>query len=250
MTTTSHVTFLLKGAYKSPSYIIQSKHKANSPLVYWDEQNQRNRSLRYARNQKSVFMDEQDEFAITEPIIFEDGELRVASTNPILIDFLRKHPRFNQEFYEWDPQKEAKEKYDLEEAILDTKIAVRALNIDKQKSLIRLHTNYTTSHLDKMSPEDIKYTMMKLVENNPFEIMEAIDDPETEIDDVATRAVRDGYVSIRNNGRDIHYNLEGNKKRALVVPFGEDPVSALSAWLKTDEGLELYNKITTDYEQQ
>lgn len=248
--TTTHVTFLLKGAYTSPSYIIQSKHKANAPLLFWDDKKQRNRSLRYARNQASPFMDEQDEFAITEPIIFEDGELRVPSNNPVLIEFLRKHPRFNQEFYEWDPQKETKEKYDLEEAILEAKIAVRSLSIDKQKALIRLYTNHSTAHVDKMSTEEIKYSLMKLAEQYPEDIVDAIDDPETEVDDVATRAVRDGYVSIRNNGRDVHYNLEGNKKRAFVVPFGEDPVSALAAWLKTDDGIELYNKITTDYEQQ
>lgn len=195
-------------------------------------------------------MDEQDEYAITEPIIFEDGELRVPNTNPVLIDFLRKHPRINQDFYEWDPQKETKEKYDLEEAILEAKIAARALSVDKKKSLIRLYTSKNTSQIDKMDISEINYTLMKLAEQYPEEIVDAIDDPETEVDDVATRAVRDGYVSIRNNGRDVHYNLEGNKKRAFVVPFGEDPVSALAAWLKTDDGIELYNKITTDYEQQ
>ena len=246
---TGEVTFLIKGTYKSPSYIIQSKHKASSPLLFWDETNKRNRSLRYAKNQKSPFMDEQDEYAVVDQIVFEDGELRVPETNPVLIEFLRKHPRFNQEFYEWDPAKDNKEKFDLEEAILDAKIIVRNLSVEKKKSLIRLYTEKATSTIDKMDVSEINYTAIKIAEQFPYDVVESIEDPEMEIDDIAIRAVSDGYVSIRNSGRDIHYNLEGNKKRALVVPFGEDPTSALSAWLKTDEGLELYNKILSDIER-
>jgi TRAP-type mannitol/chloroaromatic compound transport system substrate-binding protein len=100
-----------------------------------------------------------------------------------------------------------------------------------------------------MDVSEINYTAIKIAEQFPYDVVESIEDPEMEIDDIAIRAVSDGYVSIRNSGRDIHYNLEGNKKRALVVPFGEDPTSALSAWLKTDEGLELYNKILSDIER-
>ena len=47
------------------------------PLLWFDEEKGENRALRYARNQKSPFEDEQDGNAIVEPVIFEDGFLRV-----------------------------------------------------------------------------------------------------------------------------------------------------------------------------
>ena len=45
--------------------------------MYFDERQELNRALRYARNQKSPFEDEQDGNAIVEPIVFEDGFLSV-----------------------------------------------------------------------------------------------------------------------------------------------------------------------------
>ena len=57
------------------SYILPSSHSRRYPLMYFDNETGENRTLRYARNQKSPFEDEQDGNAILEPIIFEDGFL-------------------------------------------------------------------------------------------------------------------------------------------------------------------------------
>ena len=78
---------------KAPlSCIIPSRHSQRSPLLYFDEDKGYNRALRYARNQKSCFEDEQDGSAIVEPIIFEEGMLRVPKNNPVLQAFLHYHP--------------------------------------------------------------------------------------------------------------------------------------------------------------
>ena len=52
--------FVLKGDKKPLSYMLQSRNKKNSPLLYFDESTSSNRALRYAANQKSIFEDEQD----------------------------------------------------------------------------------------------------------------------------------------------------------------------------------------------
>ena len=63
---------------KAPlSYMLSSRHSTRSPLLYFDEEEGTNRPLRYSRNQKSPFEDEQDGNAILEPIVFEDGMLMV-----------------------------------------------------------------------------------------------------------------------------------------------------------------------------
>jgi len=47
-------------------------------------------------------------------------------------------------------------------------------------------------------------------------------------------------LSFRNKQKDIYFNLPGNKKKMLSVPFGEDPYHVVASYLKTDEGVDVY----------
>ena len=70
---------------KAPlSYSIPSRNTKRKSLLWFDEETGVNRALRYSRNQKSIFEDEQDENVILEPIVFEDGLLFVPKENQIL----------------------------------------------------------------------------------------------------------------------------------------------------------------------
>ena len=62
------------------SFMLQTRSSSKRPLLYFDDTKGVNRALRYARNQNSPFEDEQDGNAIVEPVIFEDGFLRVPRT--------------------------------------------------------------------------------------------------------------------------------------------------------------------------
>ena len=60
---------------KAPlSYTIPTRNTKRSSLLFFDEKTGQNRSMRYAKNQKSIFEDEQDGNILLEPIIFEDGK--------------------------------------------------------------------------------------------------------------------------------------------------------------------------------
>jgi hypothetical protein len=189
------------------------------------------------------------EFLFLFEIIFEVGVLHVQDHEHVLLELLRKHPRIDDVFYEWDPKKEAEEKYNLEEAILDAKIAVRNLSIDRKKSILRLFREGLAYKTEKMSVDEINYEVMKTAEMDPIGVIESIDDPESSLDDLAARAIRDGFVSVRNGGRDVHYNEKDNKKKAFTVPFEEQPVSALAAWLQTDGGKDFYQRLLNHYEE-
>ena len=87
--------------------MIPARNSRRSPLMYFDEDKGVNRALRYARNQKSPFEDEQDGNAILEPIVFEDGFLFVPKTNPVLQQFLSLHPSNGHLFMEVDKEVDA-----------------------------------------------------------------------------------------------------------------------------------------------
>lgn len=238
-------TFLLKGNKAPVSFILQSRDTPTKRLLYFDEEKKKNRSLRYASNQTSPFQDEQDDNAILEPIVFEDGVLQVPPTNPVLYEFLKLHPNNGEVFYEWDPEKDAEDRLKNEELILDAKIAARSLSPDKMASIIRVFTGRDAS---KMSTSELKWEIMKIAEDYSQDFLESLDDPELEIDDLAHKAFKDGYMATRNHGRDVHYNLKDNRKRAFSVPMNETPESALSAWFKTQDGQEFYMFLVREYE--
>lgn len=236
---------MLKGNKAPVSFILQSRDTPTKRLLYFDEAKKKNRSLRYASNQQSPFQDEQDDNAILEAIVFEDGILQVNDNNPVLYDFLKLHPLNGDVFYEWDPSKDAEERLMNEELILDAKIAVRSLSPDKMASIIRIFKGKNT---EKMSINELKWDVMQIAEDYTEEFMEALDDPDLAVDDIAVRAFKDGYVSTRNHGRDVHYNLKDNRKRMFSVPMDEAPESALAAWLKSDDGQEFYMYLVREYE--
>lgn len=237
--------FLLKGKRSPVSFIIQSRDMPTKRLLYYDDKKKKNRSLRYASNQDSAFVDEQDENVMLEPIIFENGVLKVSSDQPALKQFLLLHPGLNNTFIEFDPEKEAEEKMVREDLTLDAQIACRELSIEKMASIIRI---FTALNPDNMDSKVIRWEAMNLAKKYPKDFLDSINDPDLELDDIATRAIRDGYVGLRNGDRDIYYNLKDNKKKLMTVPLGESAASALAAFLQTDDGLDFYKYLQVQYE--
>jgi hypothetical protein len=232
-------TYLLKGDSAPLTYFILSRDTKRKRLLYFDEEEGVNLTLRYARNQKSPFEHEQDANAILEPIVFEDGVLIVPKTNPVLQEFLHYHPGNGTEFYEFDSEKDAQEYVEELVSEIDALIAVRDLSnndFGKLEAIARLVLN---GNIDKMSSAEIKRDMMLFAKRYPQDFMEAASDPLLKINNMAARAFSTGYFTFRGN-KDIHFNLKDNKKRLMTVPFGHDQIHALASYLQSDEGLELY----------
>ena len=82
-------------------------------LLYFDEEKNTNRTLRYARNMKSPFEDEQSGTPIVEPVVFEDGMLHVPAKNPVLQEFLHYHPMNGTIFEEVNYAKDAAKEVDI-----------------------------------------------------------------------------------------------------------------------------------------
>jgi len=67
------------------------------------------------------------------------------------------------------------------------------------------------------------------------------------LNNIASKAISDGYFSLRNNRRDIYFNLPDNKKKLTGVPFNEDPIRVLAAWLQSDDGIEIFQMLEKKY---
>ena len=218
------------------SFMIPARNSARTPLLYFDEEKGYNRPLRYARNQKSPFEDEQDGNAIVEPIIFEDGMLTVPKTNPVLQEFLKYHPMNGKKFVEINKTKDAQEEYDYMTTEVDALIEARSMSIDQMEVIARVIFNKDVSLI---STSELKRDVLVFAKTNPEMFMRAVNDPSLKLQSNVQRFFDNSLLSFRNHKRDVHYNLPNNKKRMAIIPFEADPMEYLSEWFKSDEGVEV-----------
>ena len=218
------------------SFMIPARNSARTPLLYFDEEKGYNRPLRYARNQKSPFEDEQDGNAIVEPIIFEDGMLTVPKTNPVLQEFLNYHPMNGKKFVEINKTKDAQEEYESMTTEVDALIEARSMSIDQMEIIGRVIFNKDVS---LMSTSELKRDVLVFAKTNPEMFMRAVNDPSLKLQSNVQRFFDNSLLSFRNHKRDVHYNLPNNKKRMAIIPFEADPMEYLSEWFKSDEGVEV-----------
>ena len=116
------------------SFMLPVRHSKRFSLLHFDDKTGTNRELRYARNQKSCFVDEQDDNALLEPIIFEDGFLHVAKENQVLQEFLHYHPLNGKKFIEMDKAKDAAQ--EVEDLMVEADALTEANMADYQTSLV------------------------------------------------------------------------------------------------------------------
>ena len=218
------------------SCIIPSRHSQRSPLLYFDEDKGYNRALRYARNQKSCFEDEQDGSAIVEPIIFEEGMLRVPKNNPVLQAFLHYHPLNGKKFIEVDYAKDATAEVEKLNIEVDALIEAKSLTIEQLETIGRVLFN---KDVTLMSTAELKRDVLVFAKRNPEGFMRVVSDHSLKLYSTVQRFFDEKLLGLRNKNRDVHFNLQGNKKRMTTIPFGADPIEYLADWFKTDEGVEV-----------
>ena len=225
------------------AYMLKNRNTQYNPLMYFDGES--NRSLRYARNQKSPFEDEQDDNPILEPIVFTDGFLFVEKQNRVLQEFLAYHPDNGGLFEEIDNEREASVELDILEMEVDALAKAKSLDIQKAESIAR---TVLGSRVEKMTTAELRRDIMIYAKNHPEEFLDTLDDPDLALQDLVQKAISENLFTVRNSGRDIFYNFAKNKKKLLSVPFDDTPVSAFVAYLKSNNGIELLKTIENKLE--
>lgn len=217
------------------SYTLASRNHPRFPLLWFDEEKNVNRVLRYSVNQKSPFEDEQDGNAVLEPIIFEDGLLRVPKTNPVLQEFLYYHPLRDIVFQEIDKEKDAAAEMEELNYEVDALVEARQLTIEQLEMLTRVMFGKDPSTL---STAELKRDILVFAKNNPIEFLNILNDPMLKFEDKVRQFFELKLLTLRNNDKEVWFNTPTNKKKMMSIAFGEDPYEAASLYLKSDEGIE------------
>ena len=232
--------YLLKGNAEPLTFVLQSRNSRRSPLLWFDEEKGINRPLRYSRNQRSPFEDEQDGNAILEPIIFEDGVLKVEKTNTVLQKFLELHPKRGILFEEFVAERDAEKDIEDMNYEVDALIAAREMSIDKCEEVLR---EIIGNRVDNLTSKEVRRDILVYARNNAYQFLTLAGDPEVKMKNNIAKFFDMNIIQYRNKGKDVYFNLPNNKKRMLTTPEGETGEEAVKKYFETEEGESVYNKL-------
>tara|TARA_R110000751_G_scaffold1560_4_gene5825 strand:- start:38912 stop:39685 length:774 start_codon:yes stop_codon:yes gene_type:complete len=215
------------------AFMLSSKHTRRKPLLYFDELEGVNKPMRYARNQKSPFEEEQDGNAILEPIIFQDGFLSVSRTNPVLQEFLHYHPDNGGVFVEVNLEADASEELEIMNHEVDALIEARNLDVTRLEQVARVVLG---KQVENMTTAELKRDVLVFARKHPIEFLDVLNDPMLTLQAKVNGFFSDNLLVVKRN--QIYFNTPTNKKKMLTVPFGESRDHIVSSFLQSDDGIE------------
>ncbi len=231
-------TYILKG--KSPlTYTIPCRHSSKYPLLWFDKETGVQKELRYATNQNSVFVSEQKGESTLGHIIFKDGALYVPKEKQNLQKLLSLyHPYKNQRYYEYSSVAIAEDELDVLEIQIDAMNLAREIDIDQAEAILRVELG---SKVSNMSSKELKRDLLLFAKNNPQTFVALANDDNVQLRNIAIRATEAKIINLSGDQRTFTWASNGRK--LMNVPFDENPYSAFAAFLKTDEGVEVFRSI-------
>jgi hypothetical protein len=232
-------TYVLTGNRSPISWTIQTKHTARKPLLYFDEATGINREIRYATNQRSLFVDEQDGAVTLSHVMFLDGVLYVPKEEQNLQKLLSLyHPERNKLWEEIDEVQEAEDEIDVLELELEALNLVNEIDIEHLEAIMRTELGSTVASL---SSKELKRDAYRFAKSQPVLFLELVQDEDIKLRNLANRAVEVGILQLTDDNTVFKF---ANGKKVLTVPFEQHPYAALAQYFKTDEGVDLMKSIT------
>ena len=220
-------------------FTVPSKHSARKPLLWFDADKGYQRELKYATNQPSPFVDEQKGPATLGRIVFRNGALNVPKENQVLQKLLSLYHHMKDEVWEeYKPQQQAANQLDWIEAEITALNLAKALDIDQIEAILRVQFG---SKVNELSSSELKRDGLIFAKRNPLLFVELANDDNVQLRNFGIKAVENGIVKLSQDQRTFTYG-DGDRK-LMTIPFDENPYSALAAWFKTDEGVEVYKAI-------
>jgi hypothetical protein len=226
--------YKLKGKSKPVVYIMRSRG-----LFHFDEEKGYEREMKYCRNQKTVFIDEMKGPQRLGHIIFRDGFMAVPKNEVTLQKLLSLyHPDRNSLFYEQDHEKEAASELDILNLEIEALQAAASMEVDQMEAILRTEIG---SKVTEMKSKELKRDLLIFAKKNPSLFLELTNDENIEVRNMGIRAVEHGIIKLAQDQRTFHWG--SNDRKIMTVPFDENPYSALAAFFKTDDGIEIYQTV-------
>tara|TARA_B100001094_G_scaffold296131_1_gene318085 strand:+ start:538 stop:1377 length:840 start_codon:yes stop_codon:yes gene_type:complete len=219
---------------KPLSYSLKS-----SGIYYFDEEKGYERELKNTSNQRTPFVDEMKGDQRLSHIMFRNGYLHVPKEKTVLQKLLSLyHPNRGTAYYEYKPEVKAINEVELIQMEINALNAAMDIDIDLAEAVMRAEIG---SKVSEMSSSELKRDVLVFAKRNPSLFLELVNDDNVMLRNFGIKATELGIIKLSSDQRSFSWG--SNDRKIMTVPFDEHPYSALAAWFKTDEGMEIYSNI-------
>jgi len=230
---------------KDRMYVLNNNKKPLSKIMraaniyYFDEEKGYERELKYCENQRTCFVDEMRGEERLSHIIFRNGMLLVEKEKTVLQKLLSLyHPSRDIVYHELKPEVTASSEIDILEIEIEALNAAKNLDIDMTEAIMRVEVG---SKVSDMSSKELKRDLLLYAKKNPRLFLDLVNDENVVLRNFGIKATELGIIKLSSDQRTFTWG--SNDRKLMNVPFDEHPYSALAAWFKTDEGMEIYSNI-------
>jgi len=232
-------TYIIADNASPLTFTLQCKHTPRYPLLWFDKETGNQEELRYATNQNSPLVREQKGQVTLGHVVFENGTLFVPKEKQNLQKLLSiYHPARNIKYFEFDAIVEAEDELDQMELELEAMNAALDMDIDMAEAIVRVEVG---SRVNRMSSKEIKRDLLLLAKRNPSLFLDLANDDNVPLRNLAIRATEAGIIKLSHDQRTFTWGE--NDRKLMTVPFDENPYSAMAAFFKTDEGIQIFKSI-------
>jgi len=226
--------YLLANRKAPLSYSFRSRG-----LYYFDEEKGYEREIMLTVNQQTPFVDEFQGQVRPGRIIFRDGVLFVPKNKIMFQKFLSiYHPSAGKQWYEVKPRERAVTELEMLNVELDAMVAARSMDIDMVEAIMRTEIG---SRVSSMTSRELKRDILVFAKKSPSLLLSLMKDDNIQLRNLGIKAVEQGILTI--SGDQITILWTSSNRKLLNIPFEEHPYSALAAWFKTDEGMEVLKSV-------
>ena len=226
--------YVLRNGLTPLSYSIASRNQ-----YYFDTVKGYEREICYTKNQNTPFTDEMKGQRRLGRIVFRNGVLFVPKEKVGLQQFLSLfHPKRDKLFFEVKPQLLAKNELENINLEVDALLAARECEIDMAEAIMRVEIG---SKVSSLSSKELKRDLMVFAKRKPKLFLDLMKDDSIHLRNIGIKAREMGIINLSGDQRTFSWASTGRK--LLQVPFEEHPYSALAAWFKTDEGMEILQSV-------
>ena len=137
-----------------------------------------------------------------------------------------------------DSVEEAEDELDFIHLEIEALNAATNMDVDQAEAILRVEKG---SAVSGMKSKEIKRDLLLFAKRKPGLFLNLANDENVELRNFGIKAVEARIINLSQDQRTFHWG--SNDRKLFTVPFDENPYSALAAWFKTDEGVEVYKSI-------
>ena len=231
--------YTLRNNMEPLTFTIPSKHTRKHSLLYFDEESGKQKELRYATNQDSPFVEDQKGEVTLGHIVFQDGVLFVPKEKQNLQKLLSLyHPSRLKSYDEFNAVQEATDELGLLELQVAAMTYAKDIDIDQAEAILRVEIG---SKVSTMGSKELKRDLLIFARSNPQLFIELVNDENVQLRNIGVKATEARIIKLSPDQRTFTFG--DTDRKLMTVPFDEHPYSALAAYFKTDEGMEVYKNI-------